>query len=119
MCVCRKRVCFIHLKSPFDVVVFQKVAASQTLTAGIILLCGYLYFSMFLPEGEARLSQLGLTCRVFTVSMYLSPLSSLVRSGRRFDSNPPNGRRELISIYQKKSPSNSVQKSDSVPYHQI
>lgn len=59
---------------------FQNLVVSQTLTAGLILFCGWLYFSMFLPKGETQLGQLGFTCSVFTVSMYLSPLSSLVRS---------------------------------------
>lgn len=67
----------------FFVIVFQNLVVSQTLTAGIILVCGWLYFSMFLPKGGSQLSQLGLTCSVFTVSMYLSPLSSLVRSSAR------------------------------------
>ncbi|KAK2844608.1 hypothetical protein Q5P01_011267 [Channa striata] len=56
----------------------------QTLGAGMVLTCGWFYFTMFLPEGDLRLSHLGLTCSVFTVSMYLSPLTDLVaivRSG--------------------------------------
>lgn len=60
------------------------MVASQTLAAGIVLFCGYLYFTMFLPEGDTRINQLGLTCSVVTVSMYLSPLTDLVaivRSG--------------------------------------
>lgn len=52
---------------------------SQTLAAGTVLTCGWLYFTTFLPEGESRLNQLGLTCSVVTVSMYLSPLTDLVR----------------------------------------
>lgn len=63
--------------------VFQNLVGAQTLIAGIILLCGWMYFSMFLPEGETQLSQLGFTCSVVTVSMYLSPLSSLVRENPR------------------------------------
>ncbi|XP_029360424.1 sugar transporter SWEET1 [Echeneis naucrates] len=62
----------------------KRVVLSETLAAGIVLTCGWLYFSMFVPEGDTRLSQLGLTCSVFTVSMYLSPLTDLVdivRSG--------------------------------------
>lgn len=62
---------------------FQNLVGAQTLIAGIILLCGWLYFSMFLPKGETQLSQLGFTCSVVTVSMYLSPLSSLVRENTR------------------------------------
>ncbi|KAM9310664.1 sugar transporter SWEET1 [Pholidichthys leucotaenia] len=62
----------------------KRLVASQILAAGIVLTCGWLYFAMFLPEGDTRLSQLGLTCSVVTVSMYLSPLTDLVeivRSG--------------------------------------
>lgn len=59
--------------------VFQRLVMSQTLAAGIVLTCGWLYFSMFLPSGDTRLNQLGFTCSVVTVSMYLSPLSSLVQ----------------------------------------
>lgn len=56
----------------------------QTLAAGSVLTCGWFYFASFLPEGESRLNQLGLTCSVVTVSMYMSPLTDLVgiiRSG--------------------------------------
>ncbi|XP_063343127.1 sugar transporter SWEET1 [Pelmatolapia mariae] len=62
----------------------KRLVSSQTLTAGIVLICGWLYFTMFLTDGDIRLSQLGLTCSVVTVSMYLSPLTDLVeivRSG--------------------------------------
>lgn len=51
----------------------------QTLAAGMVLTFGWFYFTMFLPEGDAQLSQLGLTCSVVTVSMYLSPLTDLVQ----------------------------------------
>ncbi|XP_038146091.1 sugar transporter SWEET1 [Cyprinodon tularosa] len=56
----------------------------QTLAAVAVLICGWLYFTTFLTKGEARLNQLGLTCSVVTVSMYMSPLTDLVaiiRSG--------------------------------------
>ncbi len=61
------------------VFVFQRVVMTQTLAAGTVLTCGWFYFTMFLPEGDIRLSQLGLTCSVVTVSMYLSPLTDLVQ----------------------------------------
>ncbi|KAL0985247.1 hypothetical protein UPYG_G00154550 [Umbra pygmaea] len=51
---------------------------AQTLLAGAVLCGGWLYFSVLLPQGESQLSQLGLTCSLFTVSMYLSPLADLV-----------------------------------------
>lgn len=63
----------------------QNLVMSQTTTAALILTCGWLYFGMFLPAGETRLSQLGFTCSVVTVSMYLSPLSTLVRLERTAD----------------------------------
>lgn len=62
----------------------KRTVVSQTLAAGAVLSCGWYYFTAVLPEGDTRLSQLGLTCSVFTVSMYLSPLTDLVeivRSG--------------------------------------
>uniref|UniRef100_A0A8C6TVV8 Sugar transporter SWEET1 n=1 Tax=Neogobius melanostomus TaxID=47308 RepID=A0A8C6TVV8_9GOBI len=62
----------------------KKPFLSQTLFAGAVLAGGWFYFAAFLPEGDARLNQLGLTCSAITVSMYLSPLTdlvSIVRSG--------------------------------------
>ncbi|XP_072316539.1 sugar transporter SWEET1 [Eucyclogobius newberryi] len=62
----------------------KKPFLSKTLVAAAVLAAGWFYFSTFLPEGETRLNQLGLTCSAITVSMYLSPLTDLVtivRSG--------------------------------------
>lgn len=62
----------------------RRLVTSQTLAAAAVLCGGWLYFSVLLPRGESQLAQLGLTCSVFTVSMYLSPLTDLVeivRSG--------------------------------------
>ncbi|XP_030605006.1 sugar transporter SWEET1 [Archocentrus centrarchus] len=62
----------------------KRLVSSQTLTAVIVLTCGWLYFAMFLTDRDIQLNQLGLTCSVVTVSMYLSPLTDLVeivRSG--------------------------------------
>lgn len=62
----------------------KQLVMLQTLAAAAVLICGWLYFTTILTEGEARLNQLGLTCSVVTVSMYLSPLTDLVaiiRSG--------------------------------------
>ncbi|XP_036448808.1 sugar transporter SWEET1 [Colossoma macropomum] len=50
----------------------------QTLVMGCVLCVAWVYFSMILPPGETQLSQLGLFCSVFTVSMYLSPLADLL-----------------------------------------
>ncbi|CAK6982696.1 sugar transporter SWEET1 [Scomber scombrus] len=56
----------------------KRLVMSQTLAAGMVLTCGWFYFTTFLPQGDTQLSQLGLTCSVITVSMYLSPLTDLV-----------------------------------------
>ncbi|XP_053522288.1 sugar transporter SWEET1 isoform X4 [Artibeus jamaicensis] len=42
-----------------------------------VLLLGFGYFWLLVPSIEARLQQLGLFCSVFTISMYLSPLTDL------------------------------------------
>nr|XP_019948289.1 PREDICTED: sugar transporter SWEET1 [Paralichthys olivaceus] len=63
----------------------KRLVISQTLTAGIVLVCGWFYFSVFLPKGDTQLSQLGLTCSVVTVSMYMSPLTDLVKIVRSGD----------------------------------
>lgn len=68
-----------------SICVFQRVVMSQALAAGMVLICGWFYFSVFLTEGDTRLSQLGLTCSVVTVSMYLSPLTDLVQCTCRTD----------------------------------
>ncbi|MEQ2269786.1 hypothetical protein XENORESO_009723 [Xenotaenia resolanae] len=62
----------------------KRLVTLQTLAAAAVLICGWLYFTTFLTEGDARLQQLGLTCSVVTISMYLSPLTDLIaiiRSG--------------------------------------
>ncbi|XP_029958669.1 sugar transporter SWEET1 [Salarias fasciatus] len=62
----------------------KRQVTMQTLVAGSVLFCGWCYFTVFLKEGTSQLDQLGLTCSVVTVSMYLSPLADLVgivRSG--------------------------------------
>ncbi|XP_026851398.1 sugar transporter SWEET1 [Electrophorus electricus] len=50
----------------------------QTLVLACVLCVAWVYFSMVVPQGDTQLSQLGLACSVFTVSMYLSPLTDLV-----------------------------------------
>lgn len=72
------RMC-VRLSQHVFLVLLQRQVTLQTLAAGAILITGWLYFTTFLTEGEARLNQLGLTCSVVTVSMYLSPLFDLVR----------------------------------------
>ncbi|KAM6910002.1 sugar transporter SWEET1 [Xenentodon cancila] len=56
----------------------KRLVTLQTIAAVAVLFLGWLYFTTFLTEGDSRLSQLGLTCSVVTVSMYLSPLIDLV-----------------------------------------
>ncbi|XP_030639492.1 sugar transporter SWEET1 isoform X2 [Chanos chanos] len=50
----------------------------KTLAMVTVLCVSWVYFDMISPKGDAQLSQLGLACSVFTVSMYLSPLADLV-----------------------------------------
>ncbi|XP_064863094.1 sugar transporter SWEET1-like isoform X2 [Oncorhynchus nerka] len=56
----------------------KRRVTSQTFLAGGVVCGGWLYFSVVLPQGESQLAQLGLTCSLFTISMYLSPLADLV-----------------------------------------
>ncbi|MBN3299930.1 SWET1 protein, partial [Amia calva] len=51
----------------------------QTALAAAGLCVGVLYFTQLLSDPDTRLSQLGLTCSLFTISMYLSPLTDLVQ----------------------------------------
>ncbi|XP_063802698.1 sugar transporter SWEET1 [Pseudophryne corroboree] len=51
----------------------------QVLLALGVLVLGYSYFYLWIPEVSARLTQLGLFCSVFTISMYLSPLADLAQ----------------------------------------
>ncbi|XP_070622197.1 sugar transporter SWEET1 isoform X2 [Erythrolamprus reginae] len=48
----------------------------------MVLLFGYAYFSLMVPDPVTRLAQLGLFCSVFTITMYLSPLADLVPESR-------------------------------------
>ncbi|KAM5160364.1 sugar transporter SWEET1 isoform 4-T6 [Callospermophilus lateralis] len=56
----------------------KRVVLLQTATLLGVLLMGYGYFWLLVPDQEAQLQQLGLFCSVFTISMYLSPLADLV-----------------------------------------
>ncbi|KAM4861764.1 sugar transporter SWEET1 isoform 2-T4 [Thomomys bottae] len=51
----------------------------QTATLLGVLLLGYGYFWFLVPDPEVQLQQLGLFCSIFTISMYLSPLSDLAK----------------------------------------
>ncbi|XP_003475651.1 sugar transporter SWEET1 isoform X1 [Cavia porcellus] len=57
----------------------KRVVLLQTATLLGVLLMGYGYFWLLMPDDEARLQQLGLFCSVFTISMYLSPLADLAK----------------------------------------
>ncbi|XP_060777437.1 sugar transporter SWEET1 [Neoarius graeffei] len=50
----------------------------QTLGMVCMLCVSWVYFSMIVPPGSTQLSQLGLACSVFTITMYLSPLADLL-----------------------------------------
>ncbi|KAA8591637.1 hypothetical protein FQN60_017011 [Etheostoma spectabile] len=50
----------------------KRLVMVQTLAAGMVLTCSWFYFTTFLPEGDTRLSQLGLTCSVVTVKIVRS-----------------------------------------------
>lgn len=59
----------------------QHAVLLQTAALFGVLLLGFGYFWLLVPNTEARLQQLGLFCSVFTISMYLSPLADLVSEG--------------------------------------
>uniref|UniRef100_A0A1A8AZQ5 Sugar transporter SWEET1 n=1 Tax=Nothobranchius furzeri TaxID=105023 RepID=A0A1A8AZQ5_NOTFU len=61
----------------------KRLVTLQTLAAGTVLICVWLYFTTFLTEGATRLSQLGLTCSLVTIGMYMSPLIDLVCKAHR------------------------------------
>ncbi|MBZ3877256.1 Sugar transporter SWEET1 [Sciurus carolinensis] len=57
----------------------KRAVLLQTATLLGVLLIGYGYFWLLVPDLEAQLQQLGLFCSVFTISMYLSPLADLAK----------------------------------------
>uniref|UniRef100_A0A8C3SFP1 Sugar transporter SWEET1 n=1 Tax=Chelydra serpentina TaxID=8475 RepID=A0A8C3SFP1_CHESE len=61
------------LPSPQRRVLLQSVAL-----LGVLIL-GYCYFNVLIPDVDVRLARLGLFCSVFTISMYLSPLADLAK----------------------------------------
>ena len=56
----------------------QHAVLLQTAALLGVLLLGFGYFWLLVPSIEVRLQQLGLFCSIFTISMYLSPLTDLV-----------------------------------------
>ncbi|XP_042537725.1 sugar transporter SWEET1 isoform X2 [Dipodomys spectabilis] len=61
------------------VLVYLHYCPQKTATLLGVLLLGYGYFWLLVPDPAARLQQLGLFCSVFTISMYLSPLADLAK----------------------------------------
>uniref|UniRef100_A0A7N5KBD5 Sugar transporter SWEET1 n=1 Tax=Ailuropoda melanoleuca TaxID=9646 RepID=A0A7N5KBD5_AILME len=57
----------------------QRPVLLQTVTLLGVFFLGFGYFWLLVPKPEAQLQQLGLSCSVFTVSMYLSPLADLAK----------------------------------------
>uniref|UniRef100_A0A8C0CAB0 Sugar transporter SWEET1 n=1 Tax=Balaenoptera musculus TaxID=9771 RepID=A0A8C0CAB0_BALMU len=57
----------------------QHAVLLQTATLLGVLVLGFGYFWLLVPDTETRLQQLGLFCSVFTISMYLSPLADLAK----------------------------------------
>lgn len=56
----------------------RRRALQQALMMVLTLGLGWGYFSVIVSQGDVQLSQLGLVCSVFTISMYLSPLVDLL-----------------------------------------
>uniref|UniRef100_A0A8B9XRA0 Sugar transporter SWEET1 n=1 Tax=Bos mutus grunniens TaxID=30521 RepID=A0A8B9XRA0_BOSMU len=57
----------------------KRAVLLQTTTLLGVLVLGFAYFWLLVPDPEMRLQHLGLFCSVFTISMYLSPLADLAK----------------------------------------
>ncbi|XP_024429456.1 sugar transporter SWEET1 isoform X1 [Desmodus rotundus] len=57
----------------------KRAVLLQTAALLGVLLLGFGYFWLLVPSIEVRLQQLGLFCSIFTISMYLSPLTDLAK----------------------------------------
>ncbi|XP_044528522.1 sugar transporter SWEET1 isoform X1 [Gracilinanus agilis] len=57
----------------------KRTVLLQTAALLGLLLLGYSYFQLLVPDWTTRLRQLGLFCSIFTISMYLSPLADLIK----------------------------------------
>ncbi|XP_061462834.1 sugar transporter SWEET1 [Rhineura floridana] len=51
----------------------------RTMALLVVLLLGYGYFNLLVPDFSTRLNRLGLFCSLFTITMYLSPLADLAK----------------------------------------
>lgn len=59
----------------------QHTVLLQTAVLLGVLLLGFCYLWLVVPDPKARLQQLGLFSSACTISMYLSPLADLVSEG--------------------------------------
>uniref|UniRef100_F6UKD7 Sugar transporter SWEET1 n=3 Tax=Monodelphis domestica TaxID=13616 RepID=F6UKD7_MONDO len=57
----------------------KRTVLLQTAALLGLLLLGYSYFQLLVPDWTTRLRQLGLFCSIFTITMYLSPLADLIK----------------------------------------
>ncbi|KFU83966.1 Sugar transporter SWEET1, partial [Chaetura pelagica] len=57
----------------------QRPVLLRSLLLLAVLVAGYGYFTLLIPDMATRLGHLGLFCSVFTISMYLSPLADLAK----------------------------------------
>ncbi|XP_026581358.1 sugar transporter SWEET1-like, partial [Pseudonaja textilis] len=57
----------------------QLAVLRKTTALLAVLLFGYAYFNLMVPDPTRRLAQLGLFCSLFTITMYLSPLADLIK----------------------------------------
>uniref|UniRef100_A0A5F8HLY1 Sugar transporter SWEET n=1 Tax=Monodelphis domestica TaxID=13616 RepID=A0A5F8HLY1_MONDO len=57
----------------------ERTVLLQTAALLGLLLLGYSYFQLLVPDWTTRLRQLGLFCSIFTITMYLSPLADLIK----------------------------------------
>uniref|UniRef100_A0ABM5F3I2 Sugar transporter SWEET1 n=1 Tax=Pogona vitticeps TaxID=103695 RepID=A0ABM5F3I2_9SAUR len=51
----------------------------KTIALLTVLLLGYCYFNLLVPDVPTRLNRLGLFCSLFTIAMYISPLADLAK----------------------------------------
>uniref|UniRef100_F7BTG3 Sugar transporter SWEET n=2 Tax=Xenopus tropicalis TaxID=8364 RepID=F7BTG3_XENTR len=57
----------------------ERYVVSQVLVSLGVLFLAHCYFTLWTPDINSRLNQLGLFCSIFTISMYLSPLADLAQ----------------------------------------
>ncbi|NXI68639.1 SWET1 protein, partial [Anseranas semipalmata] len=57
----------------------KRAVLLQSLGFLVVLAAGYCYFTLLIPDTQARLTRLGLFCSVFTIIMYISPLADLTK----------------------------------------